>query len=146
MGLVDRSLDLSVEIPVPIEQLARREKVQQLGVPRIKLPVGGTLDDPEIKWDVMRGESALLFSAIAGTLQSDAPIASTIVDAIGDLTEGKADQAIATAVDFVKNLRQRRAQEKTNRSEEILPPDAQPKEAEPRRPFRDALKKVFKGD
>ncbi len=143
VGLVDRSLDLSVEIPVPIEQLARREKVQQLGVPRVKLPVGGTLDNPEIKWDVMRGESALLLSAIAGRLQSDSPLTSTIVEAIGEVTDGKADDAIATAVDFVKNLRQRRAQEKSERAEEVLPPN-EAKEPEKRRPFRDALKNVFK--
>lgn len=145
VGLVDRSLDLSVEIPVPIEQIARREKVQQLGVPRVKLPVGGTLDNPEIKWDVMRGESAMLLTAIASQLHSDAPITSTIVEAIGDVTEGKADEAIATAVDFVKALRQRRAQEKAKQSEEDLSPTdmTQP---EKRRPFRDALKKVIKGE
>ena len=143
VGLADRSLDLSVEIPIPIEQIARRESVQQLGVPRVKLPVGGTLDDPEIKWSVMRGESALLLATIAGKLQTDAPLTSTIVDAIGDVTQGKADEAIATAVDFVKNLRQRRAQEKANKSEDILPTE-EPKEPAPRRPLRDALKRVFK--
>jgi len=143
VGLVDRSLDMIVEIPVPIEQLARRDKVQQLGVPRVKLPVGGTLDDPEIKWDIMRGESALLLASIAGRLQSDSPLTSTIVDAIGDVTEGKADEAIATAVDFVKNLRQRRTQEKADKDEEVLPSN-EAKEPEKRRPFRDALKKVFK--
>ncbi len=145
VGLLDRSLDLSVEIPVPIEQIARREKVQQLGVPRVKLPVGGTLDDPEIKWDVMRGESAMLLSAIASQLHTDAPITSTIVDAIGNVTEGKADEAIATAVDFVKALRQRRAQEKAKQSEEVLPP-TDSSEPEKKRPFRDALKKVLKGE
>ena len=145
VGLVDRSLDLSVEIPIPIEQLAQREKIQRLGVPRVKLPVGGTLDDPEIKWDVMRGESAMLLSVIAGKLQTDAPIASTIFDALGDVTEGKADEAIATAVDFVKNLRQRRAEEKANKSNEILPPEGK-NEREHRRPLRDALRKALKGE
>jgi hypothetical protein len=145
VGLADRSLDLSVEIPVPIEQLARREKVQQLGVPRVKLPVGGTLDDPEIKWDVMRGESAMLLSAIASQLHTDAPITSTIVDAIGNVTEGKADEAIATAVDFVKALRERRAQEKAKQAEEVSP-TTNSAEPEKRRPFRDALKKVLKGE
>ncbi len=147
VGLLDRSLDLSIEIPIPIEQLARREQVRQMGVPRVTLPVGGTLDDPEIRWDVLRGESALLLSTIAGKLQSDAPIASTIVDTIGDVTDGKVDQAIASAVDFVKNIRQRRAQEKADKSQDILPPDAKPPEdSGPRRPFRDALRKVIKGE
>jgi hypothetical protein len=145
VGMVDRSLDLSVEIPIPIEQLARREKVQQLGVPRVKLPVGGTLDDPEIKWNVMRGESAMLLTTIASQLQSDAPITSTIVDAIGDVTEGRADEAIATAVDFVKALRQRRAQEKAKQSENVQP-SSDTAEPEKKRPFRDALKKVLKGE
>ena len=144
VGFLDRSLDLSVEIPIPIEQLARREKIQQLGVPRVKLPIGGTLDAPEIKWEVMRGESALLLSMISSKLQNDAPITSTIVDAIGDVTEGKADEAIATAVDFVKNFRKRKAQEKENEQNDILPP-AEKKQPEPRRPIRDALKKILKG-
>ena len=145
VGLVDRSLDLSLEIPIPIEQFARREKVQQLGVPRVKLPIGGTLDDPEIKWDAMRGESAMLLSLITSKLQTDAPITSTIVEAIGEVAEGKADEAIVTAVDFVRNLRQRKAQENANKSDEVLPTEKK-KEAEPRRPFRDALKKVIKGE
>ncbi len=143
VGFVDRSLDLSVEIPIPIEQLARREKIQQLGVPRVKLPIGGTLDAPEIKWEVMRGESALLLSVIAGKLQTDAPFTSTIIDAIGDVTEGKADEAIATAVDFVRNLRKRRAQENENEPKDI-PPPKETDEPELRRPIRDALKKILK--
>jgi len=85
----------------------------------------------------------LLLAAIAGKLQTDAPLTSTIVDAIGDVTQGKADEAIATAVDFVKNLRQRKAQEKANKSGDILPTE-ESKEPAPRRPLRDALKKVFK--
>jgi len=145
VGMVDRSLDLIVEIPIPIEQLARREQVKQLGVPRVELPVGGTLDDPEIKWDVMRGESAMLLSVIAGKLQTDAPIAGTILDVIGDVTEGKADEAIATAVDFVKALRQRRVQEKAKQPAENSEPNSSPA-PEKRRPLRDALNRVFKGE
>lgn len=145
VGLADRSLDLGIEIPIPIEQMARREQVKELGVPRVKLPVGGTLDDPEIKWDVMRSESAMLLSVIASKLQTDAPITGAIVDAIGDVTEGNADEAIATAVDFVKALRQRRAQEKAKQAEENSAKDEAPA-PEKRRPFRDALNRVLKGE
>jgi len=147
VGLADRSLDLRLEIPVPIEQIARREAIQKMGVPRIKLPIGGTLDHPEVQWDVMRGESATLLSVIAGRLQSEAPITSTVVDTIGNVTEGQADEAIAAAVDFVKALRERRNQNKTNSdSRDNNTKDEQSAEPERRRPLRDALRKVLKGE
>jgi hypothetical protein len=142
VGLSDRSLDLKLEIPIPIEQLARREKIQQLGVPKVKLPIGGTLDHPEIQWDTMRGESAALLSVIASRLQSDAPITSTVVEAISGVTDGQADQAISAAVDFVKAIKEKRAQAKEAESEKQ---EDAPKQ-DRRRPFRDALKKVLGND
>jgi len=143
VGLVDRSLELSLEIPIPLEQLARREKIQQLGVPRVRLPIGGTLDDPEVQWNTMRGESAMLLSLMAGQLQNDAPIASAIVDAIGSVTEGQADEAIASAVDFVKQLRQRRAEENAKREAEGPKDETPSTPPQRRRPLRDAFKKAM---
>jgi hypothetical protein len=143
VGLQDRTLDLSLEIPVPIEQLARREVVQKLGVPKVKLPIGGTLDDPQIQWETMRGESAALLALIATRLQSEAPLTSSLVDAIGGVTEGQADQAIAAAVDFVKSLRERRnASQSESEREENKEPST---ENETRRPLRDALRKAIRG-
>jgi hypothetical protein len=107
-------LDLKVEIPIPLEQLARRESVQRIGVPRVKLPIGGTLDHPEVQWDAMRGESATLLAVIAGTLKNEAPVTSSIVDVIGSVTEGQADQAIEAAASFVRMLRERRSQNSAN--------------------------------
>jgi hypothetical protein len=147
VGLVDQSLELSIDIPVPVEQIAFRNKIKQIGVPRVKLPIGGTIEHPEIRWEVMRGESAMLLSVIAGRLQTDAPIVSTVVDALGDVTEGRADEAITSAIDFVKAIRQRRAEERAKQPEDILP-DGVPnesKEPERPRPFRDALKKALQG-
>lgn len=142
VGLSDRSLDLAIEIPIPVEQLARREKIQQIGVPRVKLPIGGTLDHPEVKWEVMRGESATLLAVIAGRLQSDAPITSTVVDAISGITEGQADQTIEAAADFVRKLRERRAQANAERAQDETKSTDETK-PERRRPFRDALKKAL---
>lgn len=138
VGLSDRSLDLNVELPIPLEQLARRESVQRIGVPRLKLPIGGTLDHPEVKWDAMRGESATLLAVIAGTLKDEAPMTSTLVDVIGSVTEGQADQAIAAAASFVRKLREKRSQNNANAS-----PQSDPKTPEPekRRPLRDALRR-----
>jgi hypothetical protein len=150
VGLTDRSLDLQLEIPIPVEQLARRETVQSLGVPRVKLPIGGSLDQPEVKWDVMRAESATLLAVISNRLQDEAPITSTIVDAISGVTEGQADQAIEAAVDFVRKLRERRSQstpdprlEPENAKE---PKEPKEPETEKRRPLRDALRKAIRGD
>lgn len=149
VGLSDRSLDLKVEIPIPLEQLARRESVQRIGVPRLKLPIGGTLDHPEVKWDAMRGDSATLLAVIAGTLKNEAPITSTIVDVIGRVTEGQADQAIEAAASFVRMFRERRSQ---NNADANPPSDpttpAAEKESEPERrgPLRDALRRALKRD
>ena len=151
VGLSDRSLDLKVEIPSPLEQLARRESVQRIGVPRVKLPIGGTLDHPEVKWDAMRGDSATLLAVIAGTLKKEAPVTSTIVDVIGSVTEGQADQAIEAAASFVRMLRERRSQNNANANAN-LPSDpktpAAEKESEPERrmPLRDALRRALKRD
>ncbi|MEQ1824582.1 MAG: hypothetical protein ABL921_01500 [Pirellula sp.] len=147
VGLADRSLDLQLEIPIPVEQLARRETVQQIGVPRVKLPIGGTLDDPIVKWEVMRGESAALLALISNRLATEAPITSSIVDALGGVTEGNADQAIEAAVDFVRSLRERRGQANST-NQDILPDGAngtKDTENEPRRPLRDALRKAIRG-
>ena len=151
VGLSDRSLDLKVEIPIPLEQLARRESVQRIGVPRVKLPIGGTLDHPEVKWDAMRGDSATLLAVIAGTLKNEAPVTSSIVDVIGSVTEGQADQAIEAAASFVRMLRERRSQNNANANAN-LPSDpktpAAEKESEPvrRTPLRDALRRALKRD
>jgi len=147
VGLVDQALELRIEIPVPIEQLARRESVKQLGVPKVTLPIGGTLEHPEVKWGAMRGESAAVLALIAGRLQHDAPIVSTVVDALGGVTEGQADQAISAAIDLVKQIRDRRVKNREAiKSEQDGSSGSDPKpDSLPRRPFRDELRKAIQG-
>ncbi len=154
VGLVDQSLDLRIEIPVPIEQLARRESVKKLGVPKVILPIGGTLEQPEVKWETMRGDSAAVLALIAGQLQGEAPVVSSVVDALSGVTEGQADQAISAAVDLVKQIRERRAKNRESAQSDpdtAKDPDAakdsgSKPESTPRRPFRDALKKALQGN
>ena len=148
VGLVDQSLDLRIEIPVPIEQLAQRESVKKLGVPKVILPIGGTLEQPEVKWETMRGDSAAVLALIAGQLQGEAPVLSSVVDALSGVTEGQADQAISAAVDLVKQIRERRAKNReSSQSDSDAAKDSEPKpESAPRRPWRDALKKAIQGN
>ena len=76
---------------------------------------------------------------------------STIVDVIGSVTEGQADQAIEAAASFVRMLRERRSQNNANANAN-LPSDpktpAAEKESEPERrmPLRDALRRALKRD
>jgi hypothetical protein len=154
VGLVDRSLDLMLDVPVPLEQLARRETVQQLGVPTLRLPIGGTLDDPQVHWEALRGDAADLLGAIGARVGEDSPAAAAVLDALGGLTEGKADQAISSAVDLIDQLRKRRQQAAEKKAAEQAAGSEPESEADsksdsettPRPPrMRDRLRDLFRG-
>ncbi|MBU6237890.1 MAG: hypothetical protein KGQ51_08675 [Planctomycetes bacterium] len=151
VGIINQELDLKVGFPVPLEMLARRESVQQLGVPQITLPIRGTIEKPVVDWSAMRHESSDLMSLIAAALGDEAPGTAAAIDVLGAVTEGKADEAIGAAVDLVKELRRVRQERRARGSSS---PDADPKLKEidqqqspppPRRPLRDALKNLRGG-
>ncbi len=151
VGIVNQELDMQVGFPVPLEMLARRESVQQLGVPQITLPIRGTIEKPVVDWSAMRHESSDLMSLIAAALGDEAPGTAAAIDVLGAVTEGKADEAIGAAVDLVKELRRLRQERRARGSSS---PDADPKLKEidqqqtpptPRRPLRDALKNLRGG-
>ena len=151
VGMINQELDLQVGFPVPLEMLARRESVQQLGVPQITLPIRGTIEKPVVDWSAMRHESSDLMSLIAAALGDEAPGTAAAIDVLGAVTEGKADEAIGAAVDLVKELRRLR-QERRARGSSSLDADPKLKEidqqqtpATPRRPLRDALKNLRGG-
>lgn len=151
IGLEDKSLDLVIEIPIPIEQLAQREQVQELGVPTLQLPIKGTLDKPTIDWSAMRGQAATLLGSIKGALSDDAPMTAKVVGAMEGLAAGQADEAIAGAVDLIQQFRQRRqAKQQEQQATEAQSPAADNSEATdeatPKRnqPVRDALRDLFK--
>lgn len=110
VGLLDRSLNLNLEIPVPVEQLAKRTSVKELGVPSMTLPIRGTLDEPVIDWGVLRRDSAELLAVISGLLGDEAPLVGGLTGALSEVAGGQADAAIDTGIDLVKQLLQRRAQ------------------------------------
>jgi hypothetical protein len=175
VGLVDKTLNIGLGIPVPIEMLARRESVQQIGIPQITLPIRGTADSPFVDWKALRGDSADLLTLISAALGDEAPATAAIMDAASSLTEGKADQAIGAAIDVLKELRQRRLDRKKQQSQptsnksSLNPPkpnspfESDPilktidekstpskqdtnKSEQPRRPLRDALKNILNGN
>lgn len=154
VGLVDRQLDVGLRIPVPLEMLARRESVQQIGVPQVTLPVRGTIESPYVDWKSLRGDSADLLSLVSAALGDEAPGTAAIIDVASGVTSGKADEAIGAAVDLIKELRQRRLERKAKSSSQSDPGPIQPidqksnepsKSESPRRPLRDALKNILGG-
>jgi hypothetical protein len=145
VGIVDRSLDLVMLVPVPVEQIARRESVQELGVPKLRVPVGGTLDAPVVDWNLMRKDSGLLLAMMAGQLDGEAPITSAVLNTLGGVAEGQADDAIAAAADLIRSIREKR--QKAKQDSATNPPDSkQSPEEEPvnRRPLLDSLRKALR--
>ncbi|MFN7842684.1 MAG: hypothetical protein ACK5N9_13275 [Pirellula sp.] len=145
VGLEDKALNLLVKVPVPVEQLAQRDKVKELGVPLLSLPIRGTLDKPELDWTAFRKDSGRLLSLMAGQLQTDAPVVGGVVGALGGVAEGKADEAIEAAAALVKQLRERRQKKTEENSKEAGGRNGGGKgedETQPsRRPFLDALRR-----
>lgn len=149
VGLVDKSLDVQLGIPVPVEIFAKRDAVKQIGIPQVLLPVRGTLESPSVDWTAMRHDSADLLTVISAALGNEAPGTAAAVDALSGLAGGDADQAIGAAVDVLKELRRRR-QERAKQAESVAPSDtrrANEDASQPpaRRPFRDALKNILNG-
>lgn len=151
VGIIQQELDLQVGIPVPIEMVARRESVQQLGVPQISLPIRGTIDKPVIDWTSMRQDSSELIALIAAALGQEAPGSAAASDILGAVTKGEADGAIGATLDLFKELRRWRQGSKANASPA---PDTDPSSEEngnrptqsaPRRPLRDAFKNLRGG-
>jgi hypothetical protein len=148
VGLVNKKLDLLVKVPVPVEQLALREKVRELGVPQLGLPIRGTLEKPELDWTVFRKESGLLLALMSGQVQSEAPVLGGVVSALGGVAEGRADEAIdaaAVLVQQIRERRQRRAEQTAAEQSENAENSENSRESRPsRRPVLDALRKAIR--
>lgn len=145
VGLADKRLALNLGVPVPIEQIARRDAVRELGVPKINLPIGGTLDDPKVDWSVLRGDSAELIGLIRGQLEAEAPGTASVLGALEGLAGGDADQAISAATDLIKELRDRRRAAKESAANEAASnPNTAPSTTS-QRPIRDALRDLLRG-
>jgi hypothetical protein len=152
VGIIEPELDLQVGIPVPIEMVARRESVQQLGIPQISLPIRGTIEKPVIDWTSMRQESSDLIGLIAAALGQEAPGSAAAFDILGAVTKGEADGAISATVDLFKEFRkwQQGSRGNANPSAPETDPSAEengdrPTQSAPRRPLRDALKNLRGG-
>lgn len=149
VGLVDKSLNLQLGIPVPVEIFAKRESVKQVGIPQVILPVRGTLESPSVDWTAMRHDSADLLTVISAALGNEAPGTAAAVDALSGLAGGDADQAIGAAVDVLKELRRRRQERAKQAEAEAISDPGRSKEdaSQPpsRRPIRDALKNILNG-
>jgi len=117
VGIVDRSLEATIQLPIPLQWIARTNEIKEMGVPTVKLPVTGTLDEPQIQWTAMRQESAELLSMIGSKLGEDAKMKSAVVGALEGLANGSGDGAIRTTADLIGQLRDFRKQRTMSRNE-----------------------------
>jgi hypothetical protein len=144
VGMVDKSLDLTIEFPVPVEQLARRDSVRDLGVPMIRLPITGTLDKPEVQWNKLRENSADLIGMIRERVEEESPGTGAVLGTLEGLAGGQADEAISAATDLFREIRKRRA-EKSNATQTIDPvSNSEGAEPQTTRRFRDRLKGILR--
>ncbi len=157
VGLVDKSLALELEVPLPVEQFARREEVRALGVPTMTLPIGGSLDEPIVDWNAMRGEGADILGLIRERLASEAPGTAAAIGALEGIADGNADEAISAAVEFVRRIGEARKAKRSATNPESTEPDILPdstfnkqeeqsKPEKSNRPVLDALRKVLRGE
>lgn len=149
VGLKDKALDLTLEFPVPVEQLARRDSVKELGVPMVKLPIVGTLDEPKVEWSALREDSADLIGMIRDKVKEESPATAAVLGGLESLADGKADEAIAAAADLFSELRARRQAKLKQQSEADDPSADSPKTTEQKaerkpQPIRDALRDLLK--
>ena len=144
VGLIDKSLNLLLEIPIPIEQMAKRDTVREMGVPTIRLPIGGTLEKPEVQWTALRENSADLIGMIRDRVEEEAPGTGALLGALEGLAGGQADEAISAASDLIKEIRKRRAADTAQDPEK---PTVENSKEEPAsaQPIRDRLRKIFQG-
>lgn len=122
VGLQDRSLDLLIDIPIPLEYIAGRDAVHQLGIPTVTLPVQGHLGQPTLSWKPFRQDIAKVFGNIASQVSDEAPAVSAIMSAVSSVSSGDADQAIMAAAGAIEGLskffQQQRQQRQSSRQPE----------------------------
>jgi hypothetical protein len=99
---------MQVGMPVPVEWLARRDSVKELGFPELVLEVRGTLDQPEIDPASLRKQAGQLLGKIGSQVQSEAPVTAEVMQVLEGVAAGDADQAIAATIEWVRQARARR--------------------------------------
>jgi hypothetical protein len=69
VGLSDQTLDMQVDIPLPIHLLGAGQLAQSLGSQTIHIPIGGTLDKPDIRF---QGDGRIISELLAQLAQAGA--------------------------------------------------------------------------
>jgi hypothetical protein len=147
VGIVDRSLSMQVGMPVPVEWLARRDSVKELGFPELVLEVRGSLDQPEIDPASLRKQAGQLLGKISSQVQSEAPVTAEVMQVLEGVAAGDADQAIAATIEWVRQARARREAarretERTSGEKSSGNPDQVQEETQPPNPVGGILERL----
>ncbi len=146
VSIADGSLDLSFEVPLPVEYVARRDAVRGLGIPTVQLPVKGTLKEPKFEWQELRKDTGDVLALIKDALLDEAPKTAAAVGVLSGLASGQNDQTLQMAAQgaakALQALRDRRAErEKEKQAEASEEPQEEKPATERRRPLRDLFKR-----
>jgi len=142
VGIADRSLAMQVGMPVPVEWLARRDSVKELGFPELVLEVRGTLDQPEIDPVSLRKQAGQLLGKISSQVQSEAPVTAEVMQVLEGVAAGDADQAIAATIEWVRQARARREAARRDAEKSSEDPSQLQDETQPPTPVGGILERL----
>lgn len=127
---LDHSLDLVIAVPVPVEQIARRDAVRSLGVPTVDVHVTGTLEDPVIDLSQSREQLARLVAEILRRRRGDALPAEQdpLEDPAASTEEMLIEEGVRALGGLLQTLRERRAAAEGAAAEESGAPAEEPLE------------------
>jgi hypothetical protein len=138
---LDESLDLNLEIPLPIDRLRDSPLARQLSAQPLTLHVAGTLDDPKIDFSRDKGPVGQLLGGLFGdATEGEVPAVETvlgILNQINQITGSRSEDGDGPALDL-RTLLDRMRERRGERGRPLLRRDGQPSDSDEESPNGEA--------
>lgn len=141
----DRQLDLILEIPLPIQWMARKAEIKELGIQPLRIPIRGSLDQPVIEWSTAGENLSSIIREIQNRLGEDAPIQAAFLKEAGAIASGESDalERASAALSLWQQLRDARG--KLGEPQSVAQPESKSDEKESRPTIRQRLRERLLG-